>query len=243
MIYALFFTRLLEIQKIDVRGDENTLEEQAAINTYLQDFLGDNLILFNDSKHEYELLNEYSYLKDLNIRRTPLHTLVATITTYDHIANIVITHENGTQQYFIANELGYIASVGITDETLPTIVMDVTGTDLDLPETQESLKINQEIIDQETLRNLLDAKTKFEGKFDMQIIEVHYLKRARELHFFTERYFYVWIDLTQSIDVQLAKLKKSMTQLNIYEEPLEYIDLRISGQNGEKVIYKASTSE
>jgi len=200
------------------------------------------MLLFNATNHELALLEEYSYLKDLNISRRPLHTLVATLTTYDHVANIQVDHEDGSVQLFIANELGYIASVGTTDETLPTIVMDVTGTDLDLPETQESLTVNQEIIDKETLETLLDAQIAFEGKFNMQILEVHYVKRARELHFFTERYFYVWIDLSQSVDTQLAKLKKAMTQLNIYEAPLEYIDLRISGQNGEKVIYKLSDS-
>lgn len=148
--------------------------------------------------------------------------------------------EDGSKQFYIVNELGYIASVGITNETLPTIVMDVTGTDIPLPESEDSPKVNEELVPQETLETLLEAKTDFEGKFDMQIMEVHYLKRARELHFFTERYFYVWIDLTQSVDLQLAKLKKAMSQINIYDDPLDYIDLRISGQNGEKVIYKTS---
>jgi hypothetical protein len=242
LIYLLFFTRLFEIQKVDVQGDENTLEEQAAINLYLQDYLGKNMLLFPSSTHEMTLLDEYSYLKDLHINRRPFHTLVATLVTYDHIANIQVTSENGSSQYFIANELGSIASVGITDQALPTIVMDVTGTDLDLPESQESLAVNQEIIPQETLETLLDSKVAFEGKFDMQILETHYLKQARELHFLTERYFFVWIDLTQSVEIQLAKLKKAMTQLNIYEANLEYVDLRISGQNGEKVIYKLSSS-
>ena len=242
LIYLLFFTRLFEIQKIDVQGDENTIEEQAAINVYLQDHLGKNMLLFPAATHEMTLLDEYSYLKDLHISRRPFHTLLATLITYDHVANIQVTREDGTSQYFITNELGYIANVGLTDETLPTIVMDVTGTDLDLPESQESLAVNQEIIDQETLEVLLDSKTAFEGKFNMQILETHYVKRARELHFLTERYFFVWIDLSQSVELQLSKLKKAMTQLNIYEADLEYIDLRISGQNGEKVIYKLSTA-
>jgi len=34
-----------------------------------------------------------------------------------------------------------------------------------------------------------------------------------------------------------------MTTINIYDAPIEYIDLRISGQNGEKVIYKLSEQE
>jgi hypothetical protein len=67
------------------------------------------------------------------------------------------------------------------------------------------------------------------------------LKQARELHLLTERHFTVWLDLTQDLNIQLTKLKKSLgNTFNIYEMPLDYIDLRISGQNGEKVIYKLS---
>ena len=96
-------------------------------------------------------------------------------------------------------------------------------------------------MDAENLTTLLEVETDYEAKFNMQILEVHYIRRAREVHLYTERYFFVWIDLTQEVEIQLNKLKKAMTELNIYEAPLLYIDLRISGQNGEKVIYKLST--
>ena len=76
----------------------------------------------------------------------------------------------------------------------------------------------------------------------MQVLEIDYLRRARELHLLTERYFYVWLDLSQDLDKQLLKLKKALNELNIYEADLDYIDLRISGQNGEKVIYKLKNS-
>lgn len=243
-IYVLFFTRAFEIRKIDLRGDESTLEEQGAVNEYLQLALGKNMLLFNTAKHEDLLLEQYPYLKDLRIGRRPLHTLIVTLQTYDHVTNIQMEYENGTERFYIVNELGAIAGIGLTDDTLPTIVMDVTGTDLDLAESDEvqdaQPSINQEIIDQEVMETLLKAKEDFEAKFNMQIFEMQYLKRARELHFLTERYFYVWIDLTQPVGTQLTKLKKAMTELNIYEAPLEYVDLRISGQNGEKVIYKLS---
>jgi hypothetical protein len=263
--YLVLFTRTFEIQKIDVRGDENTLDEQAQVSEYLQDFLGENLVFFNTISHEGTLLANYPYLKDLNLNRLPLHTLVAELVTYEHAANVQIEYENGSQQDFIVNELGYIAASGKTEDTLPTIIMDVTGTEIDLSKTESTSTesssdsesdssetttktssdptLNQELIPQDTLETLLEAKIDFEGKFNMQILELEYQKRARELHLLTERYFYVWIDLTQDVDRQLAKLKKSMTELNIYEEDLQYIDLRISGQNGEKVIYRVSTAE
>jgi len=37
---------------------------------------------------------------------------------------------------------------------------------------------------------------------------------------------------------QLKKLKKILVKLDIYKENLLYIDLRIAGANGDKIIYK-----
>ncbi len=263
-IYGIFFTPLLEIQSIDIKGEADTLQEQAALNTYLQDYLGENLLLFNTAAHEQALLEQYGYLKTLDIRRSLFHTISVTLETYPPVANVRVDFVDGSSQYYLINELGLVSGVGevpgggTTVENIPLIVMDVTGTDMDLPvatetpveETTEETtqkttlptEINQQLISIETLTQILDTTKDFEGKFNMQVLEIHYLKRARELHLYTERYFYVWIDLGQDVSVQLAKLKKALTELNIYEAPLEYIDLRVSGQNGEKVIYKLSTS-
>jgi hypothetical protein len=48
----------------------------------------------------------------------------------------------------------------------------------------------------------------------------------------------VWLDMQKPIEEQLKKLKKALVKLDIYTESLEYIDLRISGTNGDKIIYK-----
>lgn len=185
------------------------------------------------------------------------HTVTVKLETYTKTANIEVRFEDGTIQYYTVNELGYIASLGQEENELPTIVMDVTSVDLELPtETEEepsdegiteevptvpempSWAINEELVEKDILESLLQTTLDFEGKFDMQVKEIHYLKQARELHLYTERDFYVWIDLTEDTTLQLTKLKKTLSVLNIYEAPLDYIDLRISGQNGEKVIYK-----
>ena len=128
--------------------------------------------------------------------------------------------------------------MGTANPNLPTIIMDITGTDLSLPEKQSEWTLNKALLSPETLQVLLKAKSDMEAKFNIQVLEVYYLKRAREVHLFTERNFFVWIDLTQDLTLQFNKLKKAMTEINLYEDPLSYIDLRISGQNGEKVIYK-----
>ena len=237
-LYGIFFSALFQIRTIEVQGEDDTLEEQAALRTYLEAYLGNSLILFPPAQHEAFLLKRYPYLQDIQIHRQPFHTLRASLSTYPHVANIQIDFENGDKQFFICNEKGMIAGIGTENPNLPTIVMDITGTDLALPEKQSEWTLNQVLLDPETLQVLLKAKSDMEAKFNIQVLEVYYLKRAREVHLFTERHFFVWIDLTQDLTLQFSKLKKAMTEINLYEDPLSYIDLRISGQNGEKVIYK-----
>lgn len=272
--YWLFFTAAFEIQNIEVEGSADTSQEQTAIKETLQEYLGDNLLLFDVSTQEAELLKSYAYLKTLDIDRDFFHTIHVTLETFPPVANVRMEFENGTSQYFVVNERGFIASIGTNLENLPLIVMDVTGTDMDIPMAEEPVEtpvvetpvvettetpvvetpieeveeetepdtmpdqINEELIPEEMLATLLDTAENFEGKFGMEVVEIYYLKRARELHLYTERYFFVWIDLTQDVSIQLAKLKKALTEIDIYAAPIEYIDLRISGQNGEKVIYK-----
>jgi len=242
--YFLLFSKSFEIHSVQVNSDSDfILEEKNAVTSYLQEHLGKNLIAFHTSEHEAILLEEYPNLKSIQINRDFFHTLVVNLESYSDTANIQVDHEDGSKQYFVVNELGIISGVGLTNEYLPTVVMDVTGTDLDVMDEESPLALGEKLMEELTLNTLLEVETDFEAKFNMQIMEVHYLKRAREVHLYTERYFFVWIDLTQEVEQQLNKLKKSMTELNIYEAPLLYIDLRISGQNGEKVIYKLSEEE
>lgn len=90
----------------------------------------------------------------------------------------------------------------------------------------------------ENLAYILNSSKTFEEKFGMKIVEMDFLKQARELHLKTEKGFELWLDTQIPFEKQFFKLKKAMSALDIYGQPLLYIDLRISGSNGEKVIFK-----
>ena len=68
--------------------------------------------------------------------------------------------------------------------------------------------------------------------------EAEWGKIEREFHLKTEAGFYVWLDMTTDVETQLKKLKRALPKLDIYKEPLQYIDLRIAGAESEKVIFK-----
>lgn len=244
----LLLSGTFEIQKIEVESSFEESEDQYLVNSYLQNYLGENILLFASNKHEAALRSQIPYLKDLKIKRKLPHTLLAVMESYPKVANVKVVSPSAENIYII-NELGFISAIGSFDEALPTIIMDVTGTEMDLSTKEEETKsgsgevvdtliVHEELVAKDALEKILKTEKNFEGKFNLQIKELNYLKRAKEIHLFTELDFYVWIDMTEDIDLQLAKLKKGLTKLNIYEGNIEYIDLRISGQNGEKIIYK-----
>lgn len=94
------------------------------------------------------------------------------------------------------------------------------------------------IISAENLSYILHATSYFEEKFGMKIRETDFIIKARELHIKTEKNFTIWLDTQIPFERQFLKLKKAMATIDIYKVALEYIDLRIAGASGEKVIFK-----
>ena len=226
-LYTIFLTGIFEVQKVDVLGGADTTEEQSALNTELQTYLGENILLINTREIESTLSEKYPYLKTISINRVLLHSIEVTLETYAKAANVRVDSSNGSK-YFVLNEEGFVIGTDSAIETLPTIISDSTFS---------ATGLNQILIPKETLSLILGTAKSFQDKFAMGVTEIHYLKEAREVHLLTERNFYIWIDLNSDTEKQLLKLKKTLSALNIYEANLQYIDLRISGQNGEKVIY------
>lgn len=231
LLYSLLFTNLFVIEKIEIKSEHELLEEQALLNEYLSEYLGKRLVLFNVSTHEEALSEALPHLKTLRLLRRLPNRLVVALEEHPSIANLQMPQEDGSTRFVIVNDQGAIATLDATDENLPTIVLDLEG-------TEQALEANALIVGQEILTQLVEVSESFEARFKLQVLETHYIKRAREVHLYTERGFYVWLDLTEDVDLQLSKLKKALTKLDIYGQDLEYVDLRISGQNGEKVIYK-----
>jgi hypothetical protein len=111
------------------------------------------------------------------------------------------------------------------------------------PETEEgpkppALDPTKPVISADNLNYILHATSYFEEKFGMKIRETDFIIKARELHLKTEKNFTIWLDTQIPFERQFLKLKKAMTTIDIYKVALEYIDLRIAGTSGEKVIFK-----
>lgn len=227
--YFFFLSPVFTITNINFDHNEITVEDENPILAYVKNFEGENIFLTRTEEEEDYLRSVYPEYKTIEIKKSPPKTLILKLELYELKANLISENE-GFSRKFIVNEKGIATSADTEDPALPYIYI----------ETPDIIVEGKEAISDAELAFALEAMTDFENKFGMQVLDATFYKTAREVHLQTERYFDVWLDAQSTVDEQLNKLKQALPKLNIYETDLEYIDLRISGQSGDKVIYMPS---
>lgn len=225
--YQLFFSGKLTLSSIEIFEDSNPQPDHV-ITRLLKKLEGDNLLLLDTQQLEAYLKSQYPYYAKLVVSKNLPSTLVISLETYPIVANATLNVTEGEKQEWQLSSAGQLQAATQTNPELPTVLIQV-----DQPGEE-----GQKVIEQDKLAFLLEARQTFEDKFGMKVLHAEYLPAAREVHLWTERHFKVWLDASGDLDTQLNKLKQALLRLNIYEESLEYVDLRIGGIQGEKVIYR-----
>lgn len=227
-IYSIFFSGFFNIKTISVEA--NDLENEAVaqkIEQKIGGVLGKNIIFTSTTDLESTVLKSFSELEEINISKNYPNTIQVNFKEYPLAANLI--NESSTlKKTYIINSIGYVVKEDYENPSLPYI----------REKTDEPINPKEAAIDRAKLKIILNTIQYFEDKFGMKVKEVVYKPIAREIHLLTERDFYIWLDIQQSTEEQLKKLKKALVKLNIYEDNFAYIDLRISGNNGDKIIYK-----
>ncbi len=227
LVNILFISDSFLIQSIQV-VEGGKITQGHPIESLLKDFKNSNLILLNTNELIPILKKELPQYETLKIRKKIPDTLMVILETYPPIANLIVKNkEDGKEKEYLLNTVGMVVE-GKNQKALPVIQIEREG----------SVRMGSTIMSQERLAFALEAIQSFEEKFGMKIIHGVYFNVEREFHLWTQRKFYIWLDMTSDLDYQLNKLKQALPKLNIYEENLDYIDLRISGINGEKIIFK-----
>lgn len=218
LIHSIFFSQYFAVE---------TIKAPNTITDSLQSYKSKNLLFIKKTGIIEKISANYPEIENIKVEKDFPNTLIISFTEYPLAANIANITE-GASKKFIINSIGYVVKENADDPTLPYIKVKT-----DSPINTESV-----ILDTEKLKYILDAVSYFEEKFGMKILESEYLLVPRELHLKTEKFFFIWLDIQKPYEDQFKKLKKALVKLNIYEEPLQYIDLRITGESGEKIIYK-----
>lgn len=226
-LYQLFFSGKLALASIEVFEDQEPQADHV-ITRLLKKLEGDNLLLLDAQQLEGYLKTQYPYYAKLTVNKNLPSTLVISLETYPLVANITLDILDGEKQEWQLSSAGQLKAADAPNPELPQLLLKMDQS----PEEGET------VIPQESLAFLLEVRQTFEDKFGMKVLHTEYLPAGREAHLWTERHFEVWLDTVGDLDTQLNKLKQSLSRLNIYEESLDYVDLRIGGIHGEKVIFK-----
>lgn len=227
-IHAIFFSKYFAVGNIKAATEKTgNVQIGDTITDSLQSYKGKNILFIKKADIIAKIEASYPEIEDIQVEKNLPNTLVISFTEYPLAANI-INVTNGANKKFIINSIGYVVKEDSDNPTLPYIKVKT-----DAPLNSEST-----ILSQEKLQYILGAASYFEEKFGMKILESEYRVVPRELHLKTEKFFSIWLDIQKPFEDQFKKLKKALVKLNIYEEPLQYIDLRITGESGEKIIYK-----
>lgn len=227
-IYTIFFSNYFRIKNINILKqtfDNETLAKE--ITNTLETFIGKNIIFTETNEIEAKIISYFPELEEINVNKNYPNTLEIEFKEYPLVANIINTSSTIKKSYII-NSIGYAIKENYEDPNLPNIKID----------SDEPISTQSPVLEPNKLTYILDSIKYFEEKFGMAIKEIHYKPIAREIHLLTEKDFFIWLDIQRPFEEQLKKLKKSLVKLDIYTEPLEYIDLRIAGTNGHKLIYK-----
>lgn len=227
-IYGIFFSSYFKVKNIEIANeliDNDSIGQE--ITKILSTNIGKNLLFTNTEDIQVKILDSFPEIEEIEVEKDYPGSIVVTFSEYPLVANV--TNESQTlKKSYIINSIGYAIKEDLESTSLPYIKV----------QSDEPLNPESPIIEANKLRYILETVIYFEDKFGMRVVEVVYKKVPREIHLLTERNFYIWLDMQKPADEQLKKLKKSLVKLDIYTEDLQYIDLRIAGGNGDKIIYK-----
>ncbi len=226
--YLINFSQFFAIEKIEIANEEITspfLENR--IQDQMEVLVGENLAKIEKEPLINNLKTRFKEINNITLKKKYPKTLVISYSEHPLVANVIYEDQDLRTSYVI-NSLGYSVKQNSEIPSLPYIRV----------KNDESVNVDRPIISADKLRYILEAQIYFTDKFGMRLIETEYKPIAREVHLLTEKDFYLWLDIQRPSEEQFKKLKKALVQLDIYNEPLQYIDLRIAGRNGDKIIYK-----
>lgn len=225
--YTALFSDFFIINKIHLEKNGNAIAGNRLV-PFLDDLKGKNILFLNTEELTAEL--EQTFKNELilaRIKKSYPKKIVVTMEEYPAAFNLAVVTPEKTQK-FVLNEIGFAILENTELKELPVLTVR-------LPKPFPS---KSTLIQKEKIAPMIRAFQQFREMFGMKTPSGEWKKTERELHVKTERNFTVWFDLTQDIDAQLLKLKRALPKLDIYHEPLEYIDLRIAGSGSEKVVFK-----
>ncbi len=227
-VYGIFFSGYFKIDETEIINksfDQETLATE--IKESIKTTIGKNIFFTDTTELEQKIISTFPDLEKIKVEKNYPNKLAIEFFEYPLTANI-INQSNSIKKTYIINSIGYVIKEDFENPNLPYLTI----------KSDEPINTENPVIEKNKLNYILETVKYFQDKFGMKISGIEYKPIARELHILTERNFYIWLDIQKPAEEQFKKLKKALVKLDIYKENLEYIDLRIAGGSGNKIIYK-----
>ncbi|MBD3328615.1 FtsQ-type POTRA domain-containing protein [Candidatus Peregrinibacteria bacterium] len=233
-VHGVFFSDYFLIEDFKIEEEGTLIDNYEKMSAILKKVVGENILFIKSDALKKELLEAHPEIESIKIKKIFPDTVKIEYDKYPVVANIV-NIVNGVQKRFIADSQGFLVEENNEHPDLPYIYYNT-----DEPLELRHSFLTSEAVSQKRLKQIINAVKLYEEKFAMHVLYAKFLKAEREVHLYTEKRFFVLLDLDEkkSINKQIQKLIKALTKLDIYNTPLDYIDLRISGTQTEKVIFK-----
>lgn len=249
--YAVFLSPYFKVSKIFIQYEEFQDENEELLENF-SDFKGKNILFIEPEKRIEKMKKQNPELEKLSVQKILPNTIKISFSKFPIIANIEKIVNGKLIEKMLINSKGMVIYRDTENPNLPYIKIftkekiEPVPIEQSIPEQsakesspiQHSLLPNEPAIPGEYLNYTLAAEQNFIERFGMKVFETRFYPQARELHLKTEKNFLIWLDMQTPYERQFLKLKKAMSILAIHTQPLEYVDLRVSGTNGEKVIFK-----
>jgi len=227
-IYLFFFSGIFVVKQIkNLYPQEDNISLGEKISLSISSQIGKNIFFIDTLSLEEKIQKNFPELEKIKVTKKYPNKLFLDFSKYQPAANIINENLKIKKSYCI-NSIGYVIKEDSEMPELPYIKI----------KSDEPINTENAIIEKTKLAYMLESKKYYEDKFGMKIKEIEYKPVPREIHLLTERDFYIWLDIQRSYEEQFKKLKKALIKLDITKENLEYIDLRIAGNNVDKIIYK-----
>lgn len=233
--YFFGFSKTFKITNVAIDYEEFQ-NENTQLLAYFQPLVNKNILFVDVSDVIAKAKRDHPELAKLTTTRNFFHEIHIKFTEYPITANVEYLINKESFKKVIINQVGMTVYEDTENSNLPYIHLSITTKDPVTPETFSTLPLPE--LSKDVIAYIMDSTAAFQTKFGMKITDITYLPQARELRLKTEKNFVIWLDTQIDYQHQFLKLKKAMGTLNIFTTPLEYIDLRISGTSGEKVIFK-----
>ncbi len=212
ILFALF-SPYFDIQKISVVRDSPHLDVDKIQET-LQEFYGENMILFKEQNLKTVLLEGFPEFREIIIREKWPNEIELKI----QISPPAFTLLNKETANFST-----ISADGIVLDQAPTENLPLINI-----EGYENLIVpRMNFIGREKLEKIQTAKYVAEEELKLTVKDITYFPKARELHLEIENGTVIWLDFQVDIPAQLRKLELASSKIGLYQKPLTHIDLRI----------------